>query len=245
MRPNARSGTHPIAPAGAFRPVSAPLVIAHRGASAYEHENSLAAFRRALDQGADGVELDVHATADGHLVVHHDPEIARRAIALLPLAETRRHRLPNGEPIPTLMEALALITPAGMAFVELKTLPPDADPTLLAVFDDAPRPDRCHVHSFDHRVIRRLTVERPALPAGILSGAYPLDPTAEVRASGARALWQHEEQVDRPLAALVHHEGFRLYAWTVDRRDRMKQLLADGVDGLCTNRPDVAREVIG
>jgi glycerophosphoryl diester phosphodiesterase len=222
-----------------------PLVIAHRGASAYAHENSVAAFQKALDQRADGVELDVHATSDGELVVYHDPDVAGRPLARMTGAEARRFRLPNGEPIPTLAEALAVITPSAIAFVELKTLPPDADPALLARLDDAPRPERCHVHSFDHRIIRRLTARRPGLSAGVLSGSYTLDPARQVREAGATTLWQHQEMVDGPLAAQVHEAGFRLYAWTVDRPDRLKRLLADGVDGICTNRPDVAREVVG
>jgi glycerophosphoryl diester phosphodiesterase len=224
--------------------MSPPLVIAHRGASAYETENSLLAFKLALDLGADGVELDVHTTADGNLVVHHDPDLAGRDLTLLSLAEARQLRLPNGEPLPTLSEALAVITPRAVAFVELKTLPPEGDAALLAAFDHAPRPDRCHVHSFDHRIVRRLTQARPGLPAGVLSGSYPVDPAAEVRAAGAQALWQHQERVDRPLASLLHHEGFLLHTWTVDRPDRMLRLAADGVDGICTNRPDVAREVL-
>jgi glycerophosphoryl diester phosphodiesterase len=224
--------------------MSRPLVIAHRGASAYEHENSLAAFRKALDQAADGVELDVHATSDRELVVYHDPEVAGRPLGRLTLAEARRHRLPNGEPMPTLAEALALITPSAIAFVELKTLPAEVDAALLALLDQAPRPERCQVHSFDHRIIRRLTAHRPGLPAGVLSGSYTLDPARQVREAGATALWQHQEMVDGPLAALVHEAGFRLYAWTADRPDRIKRLVADGADGICTNRPDVAREVV-
>lgn len=224
---------------------SPPLVIAHRGASAEQPENSLAAFRRAVELTADGVELDVHATADGQLVVHHDPEIGGAPIGRLGLDQVRRHRLSNGEPVPTLADALAAITSAAVAFVELKTLPPSADAALLALIDGAPRPDRCQVHSFDHRIVRRLTARRPGLVAGVLSGSYPLDPAAQVRAAGAAALWQHEELVDPPLAAQVHEAGYRLYVWTVDRPTRMRELLADGVDGLCTNRPELAREVIG
>lgn len=225
--------------------VSRALVIAHRGASGEEPENSLAAFRRALELGSDGVELDVHATADGGFVVYHDTELDGRAIGALGADAVRRHRLPNGEPIPTLAEALAVITPRAIAFIELKTLPPASDAAFLALVDAAPRPDRCHAHSFDHRIVRRLTAQRPTLLAGVLSGSYALDPTAQVRAAGAVALWQHEELVDAPLAALVHDAGLRLYTWTVDRPGRMRRLLADGVDGICTNRPDVAREVIG
>jgi len=220
------------------------LVIAHRGASADEPENSLAAFHRALEQGADAVELDVHATADGEIVVFHDAEVAGRSICDLPVAKVRAHRLANGEPVPTLAEALACITPAATAFVELKTLPAEADATLLRVLDAAPRPDRCHVHAFDHRIIRRLTRRRPALPAGILSASYPLDPTSPVRAAGAVALWQHADLVDRPLVTQLHGDRCLLYAWTVDRPERMRELKDDCVDGICTNRPAAARAAL-
>jgi len=223
------------------------LVIAHRGASAEEHENSLAAFRRALDQGSDGIELDVHTTADGELVVFHDADLSGRPICSLQAASILSHRLPNGETIPTLQQALDVITPHAIAFVELKGMPAEADDTLLTRFAEAPRPDHCHVHAFDHRIIHRLTANRrlPTANAGVLSGSYTLDPAEQVRAAGAAALWQHADLVDRPLAAQVHDAGVRLYAWTVDRPERMRQLIADGVDGICTNHPARAREVIG
>jgi glycerophosphoryl diester phosphodiesterase len=223
------------------------LVIAHRGASADEHENSLAAFRLAIAQGADGIELDVHATADGAIIVYHDADLNDHPICNLQSAIVLSHRLPNGEPIPTLAQALALITPRATAFVELKSLPPEADSALVALFEAAPRPDRCHIHSFDHRIIRRLTANHQLLTthAGILSGSYTLEPAESVRAAGAQTLWQHRDLVDRPLAAQIHDAGFRLYAWTVDRPDRMRELIADGVDGICTNHPALAREVIG
>ncbi|MBI2615573.1 MAG: hypothetical protein HYW52_07870 [Gemmatimonadetes bacterium] len=82
------------------------MVIAHRGASGYEHENSLAAFRAAVRIGADGIELDIHDTADGAIIVHHDPLVDGRPIRELPGALVSRHRLPNGEPVPTLGQAL-------------------------------------------------------------------------------------------------------------------------------------------
>jgi glycerophosphoryl diester phosphodiesterase len=223
------------------------LVIAHRGASAEATENSLAAFRLALDQGADGVELDVHVTANGEIVVFHDPELQGRQICNLQSAIVLSHRLPNGETVPTLRQALDVITPKAIAFVELKSLPPEADETLLALFASAPRPDRCHVHSFDHRIIHRLTAHgsRLTASAGVLSGSYTLDPASQVRAAGASALWQHVDLVDRPLVAQIHEAGYRLYAWTEDRPERMRRLIEWGVDGICTNRPALAREVVG
>lgn len=220
------------------------LVIAHRGASAVEPENSLAAFRRALELGADGVEFDVHTTADDELVVAHDPDLDGHPICTLPSALVSRHRLPNGEPVPTLSAALDVITLHGLAFIELKDLPPDADERLLALIDACPAPDRCRVHSFDHALIRRLTARCPALEAGILSASYSIEPAFDVSSAGAVALWQRADLVDAPLAALVRQAGYALFAWTVDQPERMRRLVADGVDGICTNRPDVARAVL-
>jgi len=113
--------------------VSRPLVIAHRGASGFATENSLAAFRAARDLGADAVELDIHATADGALVVHHDEMIGPHHVAHCSLAEVRSHLLANGESVPTLEEALRAIHPDMTAFVEVKSLPPRLDETLLRV----------------------------------------------------------------------------------------------------------------
>jgi len=220
-----------------------PLVIGHRGASGRELENSLAAFRAAKEMGADAVELDVHATADGVIVVHHDPIIHGRLIHELPLAELREHHLGNGEIVPTLAEALDVIHPM-TAFVEVKGLAPAWDAALLDTFDRAPRRDRVAVHSFDHRIISRLGARRPTLARGVLSGSYPIHPTHLMDDAGATALWQHVELVDAPLVNAVHMDGGVIYVWTVDNPAVMSRLLALGVDGLCTNHPDRARAAI-
>ena len=108
-----------------------PYVIAHRGASGYEYENSRAAFRRAVMLDADGVELDVHATRDGAIVVHHDAEIPGFGpIALLSRHEARQVRIRNGETLPLLSEVLDLVGNRAV-YVELKSLPEVHDQELL------------------------------------------------------------------------------------------------------------------
>ncbi len=220
------------------------LVIAHRGASAVEPENSLAAFRRAVAMGAGGIELDVHATADGVLVVRHDDVLDGRPIAALSAAAVRAHPLPNGEPVPTLPEALAAIGPATMVFVEVKALPPSLDAALLAALDGGPAPGRYHLHSFDHRVIRRLAAQAPTRTCGVLSCSAPVDPLAQLTAAGATELWQQDPMIDRALVDAAHGGGTTVYAWTVDAPERMRFLRDLGVDGVCTNRPDLAREAL-
>ncbi len=218
-----------------------PSVIAHRGASGYEYENSRAAFRRAVMLDADGVELDVHATEDGTLVVHHDPEIPGVGpIALLTRAAARQVRIPNGETLPLLSEILALVGDRDV-WVEVKTLPGIHDQMLMETIDRGPAPHRYAVHSFDHRIIRRLGESRPGLRRGILLSDRHDDPVAAMRAVGATTLWQDWRQVDRELVSRVHEAACTLVAWTVNEIGDLERLVRLGVDGLCGNYPDRIR----
>jgi glycerophosphoryl diester phosphodiesterase len=218
-----------------------PSVIAHRGASGYEYENSRAAFRRAVMLDADGVELDVHATSDGAIVVHHDAEIPGFGpIAELTVANARQIRIRNGEPLPLLSEILELVGDREV-WIEVKGLPEQHDERLLEVMDRGPAPHRYAVHSFDHRIVRRLGEVRPDLPRGVLLSAYLDDPVAAMRAVGATTLWQEWIQVDQALVGRVHEAGFKLIAWTVNEIGDLERLARLGVDGLCGNYPDRIR----
>lgn len=199
----------------------------------------MAAFRLAIESGADGVELDVHATRDGHLVVHHDPAIPGLGpIGRLDLAAVRAAALPHGLPIPLLEEALETV--AGReAWVEIKDLPPTADEALLGILGAATA--RCAVHSFDHRIVTRLGQRRPALRRGVLSASYPLDPITPVRAAGAVALWQVWHLIDEDLVRLAHRAGVEVIAWTVNDRRDAERLAGLGVDALCGNYPERLR----
>ncbi|MGD2135963.1 MAG: glycerophosphodiester phosphodiesterase [Gemmatimonadales bacterium] len=221
------------------------LVIAHRGASADEVENSIAAFRLALDQGADGIELDVYVTLDGVPVVHHDPEIGSLPIWRMTADAVTGSTLANGEAVPTLAQALAAIGPESEVFVEVKELPSANDAHLFAALDTAPSPERCRVHSFDHRIVHRLKDQRPELACGILSASYPVHPLRPLQDATAGVLWQQESLIDEGLIRMAHDSGYRVYAWTVDHPDRIRTLVSLGVDAVCTNRPAVARGVIG
>ncbi len=224
--------------------MSRPLVIAHRGASAQEHENSLAAFRLAGQLGADGVELDIHATHDGALIVHHDDTIAGVHIPTSTAAAVRSQRLPNGEAPPLLAEALRAIDPRLRVYVEVKTLPQACDVHLLDVLDSGPHPAGYSVHGFDHRILARLGALRPTLPRGVLSASYPIRPLVPLMDAGAVGFWMDRALVDGDLAALLHIAGAQLIAWTVDDAVEMVRLAGLGVDGLCTNRPDLARRTM-
>ncbi|HWH03586.1 MAG TPA: glycerophosphodiester phosphodiesterase [Gemmatimonadales bacterium] len=224
--------------------VDKPLVIAHRGASGAEYENSLAAFKKAGELGADGIELDIHATTDGALIVHHDPAVGGTVIARATAADISKLKLPNGEPVPTLAQAFVAAGPKLRVYVEVKTLPPQWDGQLFATLDAGPNPGGYAVHAFDHRIIQRLRRQRPKLQAGVLSASYLDDNVAPVRAAGAQVLWQDQAMIDAALVEEVHDAGFGVIAWTPNEISDLSRLAAQGVNGLCTNYPDRARRVV-
>ena len=215
-----------------------PEVIAHRGANREAPESSLAAFEAAIELGAGGIELDVQMTADGIPVVHHDPRLplAGRtgqgpAIAILTLDDLRRL-----SPVATLDEVVDSVGGRCRLYVEIK-----AAPALLAVLRSIRHlGDGCAVHAFDHRVISRAAEVAPEVPRGILLVSRLVDPLAAMEAVRARDLWQQVDLIDADLVERVHAAGRRVIAWTANDAARARELIALGVDGLCT---DALREI--
>jgi glycerophosphoryl diester phosphodiesterase len=220
-------------------------IIAHRGASFAAPENSMEAFQRAIDMGADGIELDVHTSRDGELVVIHNAKVMGRPIHRLTVVDIMQHvKLPNGETPPILGDVLNKFGDLTTMYIEVKSLNAACDDALLDAIEQSPRPAECHVHAFDHRIVKRLLDAAPELKAGALSSSYPIDAVRPLRDCGATTLWQYQNHVDGELTAAVHEAGCEVFAWTVDDPDRMEKLRACGVDAVCTNAPDVARRVI-
>lgn len=220
-----------------------PLVIAHRGASSIELENSLAAFRAAAGQGADAVELDVHATIDGEIVVYHDPSVLGLPIAQARARDLAALPLSNGEPIPTLAQALDVLGPLKV-FVEVKVLDPKWDEKLLATLDNGPNPSGYAVHSFAFHVVRRLGQKRPTLSRGVLSEVVTRSPKQTLDDAAAQTLWQERTTLDEALVKTVHGLGATIIAWTVDQPADMERFVRWGVDGICSNHPERARRVV-
>jgi glycerophosphoryl diester phosphodiesterase len=224
-----------------------PLIVAHRGASRAEPPgNTVAAFERAKDLGADWVELDVRATADGARVVHHDAELADgRAICELGLEE-----LPSV--VPRFEVALAACEGMGVN-VEIKnsSLDPDFDPTcavadsVVEVLQHADR-DRVLVTSFDLATIDRVRALDPTLPTGLL--AFDLNEPASVIdaavAGGHRAINPWDPFVDADLMRLARAAGLDVNVWTVNDVARMRQLIELGVDAIITDVPDVLARLL-
>jgi glycerophosphoryl diester phosphodiesterase len=234
-----------------------PEIIAHRGTPRAHPENSLPGFRQALTAGADAIELDVHLTADGVVVVHHDPYLhvtpAARGgkplrIAELTASELSAYPLASNVPIPSLADVLTLVGADATVYVEVKAS--EAAPSVLRCIAMGATP--CAVHSFDHRValkVARACDRRPGadaeirrpVPTGILSVSYLVDPVAALRAARARDYWEQWEMIDDDLVNRIHDARGRVIAWTVNDVSEARRLVAMGVDGICT---DVCEELI-
>ena len=224
-------------------------VIAHRGASAHAPENTLAAFALALRLGADCLELDVRASADGVPVVIHDPTLERtagiaRAVHETTAAELRA--LPAACRPPTLDDVLDAFGPATSYLVEVKRIPVETESVLLDALAMRDLDGRVTVQSFDHLLLRRLRRRDRDLPLAAL-----FRPGADVRsglglvAPFVDGIGPAAAQVDATLVGAARARGLAVRAWTVNDSAGMGRLLAAGVDGIITDRPERARAVIG
>jgi glycerophosphoryl diester phosphodiesterase len=189
------------------------------------------------------VELDVHATRDGAVVVHHDPilpraavsPIAGRPIASITLAELDNFELAPGVGIPTLEDVLHAIAGRATVYVEIKA--PDIEAHVARVIASVPTATlRCAVHSFDHRIVKRLAQLSRRIPTGILEVGYPVDPSSLLSAAHARDLWQACDFIDEALVTAIHAHAGRVIAWTCDDPAQWARFRAIGVDAICTDR---------
>jgi len=249
---------------------SRPLVFAHRGGCALGPENTLAAFDRGLAAGADGLELDVHLSADGVAVVHHDSTLDRTTSACGPLAARTAAELAQvdagcrfagggtfpfrgqGVGIPTLAEVLHRY-PDLRLIVEMKV---DSGEMGAAVARDVGRAGAAERVCVAGYGARSAAAARAALPEMASSACH-----AEVRLAVYRAWarwpvrrasyggYQVPERsgvmriVSPRFVRYAHRAALKVQVWTVDLEDDMRRLLAWGVDGLISNHPDVAVHV--
>lgn len=226
------------------------LVIAHRGASAVEPENTLRAFERSIQMGAQMIELDLHRTRDGHIVVIHDDELshttnARGRVSHLSFDAVRRADAGQGERVPTLQETLELTRGRVQLYLEIKA-PAAAEETLRIV-----REFRCEsevmLASFDLGLMQRLGEEVTDMEIGLILGTPSLRPSTRWREAFpwiALRYFKYQTlcmQVKMCSAILAHNikqQGKKLYVWTANSEADYARMIARKVDGIVTDTPD-------
>jgi glycerophosphoryl diester phosphodiesterase len=236
---------------------SPPFIVAHRGASGLAPENTLAAFRRAIELASPGIECDVHLTADRKPLIIHDGRVDRTTsgtgeVASLTLADLQALDAGawfdpkfTGERLPTLPDLLALAAGLARVFVELKVGggAPLVDTALAAIA--ASRAEVALI-SFDPEEVRLVAERRPDLPLGFLVGRQHVAQQGvatvlqRARELGAGFISPQESAVDAAFIAQAHDAGLPVSVWTVDDPDRMEAIADSGADAITTNRPDLA-----
>jgi len=240
----------------------APLNFAHRGARNVAPENTLAAFERALAQGADGLELDIRLCKTEEWIVLHDAKLNRttngRGYARTrTLAELRRLNAGGWfgtrfakEKIPTLKEVLALAEGRCLLNIEIKAVTAVHRRHLECLIDTIYRhraERRCIISSFNPLVLRRVSRLNGQLPTGLLLTGNLLSngPKATFRKlTGVQALHLHARVLSPRLVARVRALGFYLLVWGADTAAAMKRMIHIGVDGIITDDPLTLNKIL-
>lgn len=209
--------------------------VAHRGSPREMRENTLPGFLLALRHGADAVELDVHVTSDGTVVVHHDPDVQGHRIAATPWTVLSGLDLGEEQRIPTLADVLDAIGGRAGVYIEMK-----GEGTEEATISVArKRGMRFALHSFDHDAIERAARRAPDIARGVLLGGDIQAPIARMREAVARTrardVWPHWSLVDARFMAAAIQLGVRVICWTVNAGDKAGHLRTLGVSAVCTD----------
>jgi glycerophosphoryl diester phosphodiesterase len=221
--------------------------MAHRGASKREPENTTVAFRVARELGSHGVELDVRRCASDDLIVHHNPTLADgRALVDVAKSDLPAH-------LPTLDEALDACT--GMwVNVEIKNdeSEPDFDPTdsiaarVIECLVRRGEDDRWLISSFRRETVDACRQLAPSIATAWLTVAIddPAATAASLVASGHAAVHPWVDLLTRDALDVMHAHGLSVNVWTCDDPAKMAELIDWGIDGICTNVPDVALPLV-
>lgn len=225
---------------------SKPIIIAHRGASAAKRENTLEAFEIAIEMKADAIEMDIRRTADGVLVVHHDPTISDSGIAALTYRELDSRAGALGYHIPTLEETLKYCAGRIALDIELKETGYEGD--IIPLVGRYYEPANVVFTSFRDSTVGALKKCQPSYRAGLLLGwdtDIPLGkrltapfPTSRLKKCGADFAAPHYKLARASFIDRMNAAGFPVLAWTVDDPEIAFELVEYGVAGIITNTPD-------
>ena len=242
-----------------FKKTDRPLIWAHRGASGYAPENTLESFQKAIDLGADGIELDVQLTKDDQIVVIHDEILGRTCegtgwVKDYTLEELRRFNYNKTFPqvahadIPTLREVYELMKPSGLTInVELKTgivFYEELERKVIELTKEMDMEDKVLYSSFNHYTCVKLHELKPDAYVGFLYADGPIDMAEYAKKHGADALHPALYNLQFPnYMKDAAERGLDVNAWTVNEEIYMQMCCKYGVNAIITNYPDKAMAI--
>jgi len=231
------------------------IITAHRGASGWAPENTLAAFKKAIDMGSDYSELDVHLSKDGEVVLLHDSELDRTTdgeggMWNYTLAELKKLDAGSwfsaefaGEPLPTLREVIRAVKGKMKLNIEIKISgnEPDIAEKVVEIVRAENFIDECMITSFDKAAVVRCKKIAPEIKTGFI---FNEKNTEDYLNGSWEILSCKYTVVNQDFVAGARKAGKRIHVWTVNEKDMMKKIIAFGVDGIITNYPDRLHEVL-
>jgi glycerophosphoryl diester phosphodiesterase len=221
------------------------LKIGHRGARAYEPENTLRSFKRALELGVDAVEFDVRRTGSGEIVVIHDEKVDRTTngagvVNELTLNEIKQLSTEKGEKIPTLEEALSCLGNKVKNIIELKELGLEED--VLALVRDRNLEKNVVIVSFLEEALRKVRTLDSEIETGLLYVRHknPIDAALGLGASYVLPLYRFTHSA---FVRKAHENGLKVIVWTINNREEASEYAKKEVDGMASDKPDILKDL--
>ncbi len=234
------------------KPVSSPLIFAHRGANSFAPENSIPAFEAAIRIGCDGIEMDVRLTASGDIIIFHDRRLNRMTgcrgnVHQMTLSQIRQVYLESNPHfrIPTLQEVLEVIGDRILINIDVKkeTMRQNGlEEKILSILRDFRLKDNIVISSFNPLVLKKFADLAPDYRLGFIyrqrshkfiSNGVPVE-----------SFHVYHRMLSRKYITNLHQQNYRVYAWTVDKERHFRRMLKIGVDGIITNHPEVYYRLI-
>ncbi len=222
------------------------LKIGHRGASGYEPENTLISFEKAIDLNADGIELDVHLTSDGHLVVIHDETIDRTTngkgqVHTMTLQELKSFNAGKNQEIPTLIEVFDLVNRRCLINIELKgigTAKPVNDLINHYILDKKWEINDFLISSFDWDMLQEMALLNPKIRLGVLTEESIEDALSFAKKIKAFSIHPDYQLLSKENVDLMHENDFGVFPWTVNSKESIQKVKSFDVNGIISNFPD-------
>jgi glycerophosphoryl diester phosphodiesterase len=219
------------------------LKIGHRGANGYEPENTMVSFQKAIEMGADGIELDVHLSADGHLIVIHDETIDRTtngkgAVNQLTMQELKLFRINEKYEIPTLDQVFDLVDKRCFINIELKNQDTAEQMVQLIehyISDKNWNYNRFLVSSFDWNALQQIRFSNEDIRIGVLTETDMDLAISFARFIKAETLHPDFQLLTNEYTAKIQEKGIRVFPWTVNDKEDIQKMKSFKVDGIITD----------